>query len=761
MKNEELRVENVEKRKPGFSFLNSQFSILNFVVAAFVTLSLLYNVALPIFEAPDEASHFIYASYLANERRLPDLNAPLPAHEVIQPPLYYALVALAVSPFDRTTLDTLTQLNTDWFDKDLNADFLSVRGQHLHTAAEQWPWSSAVWAVHIGRFVSTVLGAATIVFVYLTAGHVFGARSYDHAPLLCATLVAFNPKFIHVSSIVSNDIAITLACTVALWWMCRIANAELRLPNRVNNDAPSSFFNVQFLILGLYIGLAVLCKLQGLALLAPALVVVLLALRSGTTWAGVVKRGTWLLIGFAIVAGWYFIYNTVRYGNPLAWAQVQSANATLFRQPPLTLEQIIATVPLWFTTYWGSLGIRLEFDVWVNVLLFIALAVAVIGCVIAFAHRLPNINRSSLLLLVVAKVSVLALYIAWLRSYIATENGRLIFPGITAVVVLVVLGWMALLPTRVRRTASLAIGAGMLALSAAAPFTTILPAYAAPEALPREQLAARYTLPNPNGVATFGGDIRLMHAQLNQTHVRAGESVGVTLFWGGIRSMQQSYRVLLEALDANNEIIGRKLFIPFNGRFATQRWQPGLYFKDDYALPIDPSAWRGVTRVQISIFAQYPEPGLLPVDGTNSNTVLVGRVKVDAPVQLPDEMAAPPIATFGGMIELQSVHTSPTSIQFDWRAVKQPIADYTLFIHVLDANGTLIAQQDAQPFDGQYPTGLWDSGERVRDTRQITLLPEARILRIGWYDVITGQRLSAQKSDGSMWQDDVVLVDIR
>ncbi len=757
IKSKKLNVKSEEIRRS-----TSHFLLLT-LIAAFFALSLINNIALPIFEAPDESSHFIYANYLANEKRLPNLNGELPAHEVIQPPLYYTLIALAIAPFDRSNLDSLVKLNPDWFDKDLNADFASVRGQHLHTDAERWPWQSAVWAIHIARFVSTLLGAATIVFVYLIARSVFNVETRFFASLLAAALVAFNPKFIHVASIVSNDIAIAFAATLALWWMVRLAAP---LPGG------RGWERVRYLALGALIGIAVLCKLQGLALFVPAAVVILSPLppgeRSGEGVARTIrlrciaKRLLVLLLGFALVAGWYFVYNTVNYGNPLAWAQVQAANATLFRQPPLDLQQIFATVPLWFSTYWGSPGIRLDYPEWVNSVFAVALGVAVIGCVIATARRFTMVaNRTGLLVLVVAQLAILALFVAWLRSYIATENSRLIFAGIAPVAVLVVLGWMALLPSIFRRGVAIAVLVGMAVLSLVTPFTTILPAYATPETLPREQLASRYALPNADRVATFGGDILLLHARLNHTRVNVGESLGVTLYWGGARPMNQSYRVVLEALDLNNEIIGRKFFIPFNGRFATQRWQPDVFFSDDYMLPIDPDAQRGVTRVQLSIFAQYPTPGLLPLDNATGNTFLVGRAKVDAPAITPPNTNETAVAVFGNAIRLDRTRMQANQIEFDWRVLHQPDKDYTLFVHVLDANGNKIGQQDAQPFDGQYPTGLWERGERVRDTRTLALPPEARQVRIGWYDAHTGQRLPAQKADGSPWRDDIVLIEIR
>ena len=166
MENAELRKANAshETRPASFSILNSQFPIA-FVLTLFIALCAINNILFPVFEASDEASHFRFADYLPSERRWPDLKRDLPSHEVTQPVLYYALVALAISPFDRSGLDDISHLNPDWFDQTLNADYKSVYPLHLHTPQENWPWSITVWSVHTGRLVSTRVGPLTVLFV--------------------------------------------------------------------------------------------------------------------------------------------------------------------------------------------------------------------------------------------------------------------------------------------------------------------------------------------------------------------------------------------------------------------------------------------------------------------------------------------------------------------------------------------------------------------------------------------------------------------
>jgi hypothetical protein len=77
--------------------------------------------------------------------------------------------------------------------------------------------------------------------------------------------------------------------------------------------------------------------------------------------------------------------------------------------------------------------------------------------------------------------------------------------------------------------------------------------------------------------------------------------------------------------------------------------------------------------------------------------------------------------------------------------------DYTVFVHLLDANGALAAQHDGIPAASYAPTRTWQSGVLVEDRRSVqlpaSLAPGEYQLLVGLYDPLTGQRLPL--ADGS------------
>lgn len=95
--------------------------------------------------------------------------------------------------------------------------------------------------------------------------------------------------------------------------------------------------------------------------------------------------------------------------------------------------------------------------------------------------------------------------------------------------------------------------------------------------------------------------------------------------------------------------------------------------------------------------------------------------------RLPDNAPAAPPATFAGRVALRAWTAARAGDQLRvtlyWEALAPVARDYTAFVHVLDAGGNLVAQQDRPP--AGYPTSDWRPGEIVVDTYVVDLPPAA------------------------------------
>ncbi len=70
-----------------------------------------------------------------------------------------------------------------------------------------------------------------------------------------------------------------------------------------------------------------------------------------------------------------------------------------------------------------------------------------------------------------------------------------------------------------------------------------------------------------------------------------------------------------------------------------------------------------------------------------------------------------------------------------WSAARTPDADLSVFTHLLDADGKLIAQADSStPVYGWYPTSRWSAGEIIYDNYVLPRLPGSARLAFGMYE---------------------------
>ena len=98
-----------------------------------------------------------------------------------------------------------------------------------------------------------------------------------------------------------------------------------------------------------------------------------------------------------------------------------------------------------------------------------------------------------------------------------------------------------------------------------------------------------------------------------------------------------------------------------------------------------------------------------------------------------------------------------------WRVLAPMEISYTVFTHLLDANGQLWAQKDNPPVRGSYPTTEWRVGETIVDKYDIVIPPNAPAgqyeVEVGLYDATTGQRLPLSDETGQRQDERVLLYD--
>lgn len=92
-----------------------------------------------------------------------------------------------------------------------------------------------------------------------------------------------------------------------------------------------------------------------------------------------------------------------------------------------------------------------------------------------------------------------------------------------------------------------------------------------------------------------------------------------------------------------------------------------------------------------------------------------------------------------------------------WQADAPTAVPYTVFVHLIAADGFNRTSQDNQPVWGSYPTTQWQPGEKITDKYTLTIPagtpPGDHRLQLGWYDAVTQQRVPVLDESGQLTID--------
>lgn len=118
------------------------------------------------------------------------------------------------------------------------------------------------------------------------------------------------------------------------------------------------------------------------------------------------------------------------------------------------------------------------------------------------------------------------------------------------------------------------------------------------------------------------------------------------------------------------------------------------------------------------------------------------------------------LATFGGALSLVEADVVERDglleAHLAWRVDESASSLPTVFVHVYDAAGFLVAQSDEPLAGGFAPLDQWRTGDRLFDVRQIDVdgLPPGRyVVATGTYNPADGARLAGKTPDGPLPDD--------
>jgi hypothetical protein len=263
--------------------------------------------------------------------------------------------------------------------------------------------------------------------------------------------------------------------------------------------------------------------------------------------------------------------------------------------------------------------------------------------------------------------------------------------------------------------------------------------------------------------ANFSGAIRMFGYTLTPTTIAPGNPVWVALYWQALRDLNSDYFVSVNLFDVHGESFAQRVSHPALDAAPTSLWRRGAIIPDAFDIRVPADAHEGKYRLEISLLDRTATDLLLPLLGATDrlslNPFIVARTAVN-PNAIKNPVAAklgdPALITLLGY-DLDRAGES-LSVALYWKSERAMPKDYSVFIHLLDANDNLVAQHDSAPQNGNAPTSWWLPGDLIADSHELILpnkIPAGRYtLAIGTYDSTNGARLPLFDANGARQPND-------
>ena len=239
----------------------------------------------------------------------------------------------------------------------------------------------------------------------------------------------------------------------------------------------------------------------------------------------------------------------------------------------------------------------------------------------------------------------------------------------------------------------------------------------------------------PDGATALDLDLEDGIRALGYERRVVGDAVDVVVYWQARDVPKKSYSSYIHLLDRDGQPVGQLDGVPYGGELPTNAWRVGrvVPFAARFRLPDG----RGPLRLRAGM---YELPDLKPLAAAD------GRPDISLGLVERGEPARGPAVPFEGGLRLVGHRVEREAgqgvVTLYWQASRPVSGAYSVFVHVVDASGRLVAQGDGPPELGERTTADWPRGEVVVDPHRFALPAGGPFrIRVGLYRLADGRRL--------------------
>ncbi len=262
--------------------------------------------------------------------------------------------------------------------------------------------------------------------------------------------------------------------------------------------------------------------------------------------------------------------------------------------------------------------------------------------------------------------------------------------------------------------------------------------------------------------AEFGNELALTGFDLSSTSPQPGETLEVTLHWQALEQAGPAYTALLHLVGPDGIGAAGVDQLVLDGLYQADLWPKDMNLPDRHELPLPSDLAPGRYRLELGLYPPGQDGAPLLVG--DEDRLPLALVTIGEPAPLPPGTTYVhldydhQIRLLGYDLDRSDQETGSTfDLTLGWQALAPIDRNYTVFAHLVDAEGTILHQDDGPPGDPYFPTSTWLPGTVILDDRSLGLPagspPGDYYILIGLYHAPTDERLTITDAHGEP-QDD-------
>ncbi len=256
--------------------------------------------------------------------------------------------------------------------------------------------------------------------------------------------------------------------------------------------------------------------------------------------------------------------------------------------------------------------------------------------------------------------------------------------------------------------------------------------------------------------------VQVLGYDLEPDPPQPGKPTRVLVYYRADARMYPMYSASLHVTDVGGRLWGDYDGFPGTFYFQTFRWyELGEYYRDTWSINLPADAPAGLYNLDLNWYVYNLATGKRDDNQkyrVSLGTIRVGDISGSTIMHVQNARVGDAItflgwnsAPAGSSDSISVARGQALDLDLFWRGAQTQSESYTVFVHLTDASGHVIATADSPPSQGDYPTDRWSVGEQVRDRHALKipgdLAPGNYSVEIGMYTRSTGARLPIGSSD--------------